>query len=406
MGKFSDWILFPGTAAPKIREGIKNLGFAFSVELEGFLSYTLPQYLSETEKTRARNNLSLGSLAVLNGVGDANWTGADLSILNGGTGASTAAAARTNLGVAIGSNVQAYSAALQSISGLTTSANQMLYLTAANTYATAVLTAAGRALLDDADAAAQRATLSTYSKAETDALVSGGASNYVLKSTPQMTGNPTITTSIPSISYIPSGGGRNWVTDAFTDGTWRIVDATAVAEIVKIFSTGAIWTSQIGDLKSNLDAKAPIASPALTGTPTAPTAATATSNNQIATAALVDAKIAASSPTLFSDTQTLVTGSQQNTTGKPLMVNVSRSAGSNNPGISQNITVSISTGPASTGQIVRARNIVGADGGSSSIGVQLEATCSHIVPAGWWFTILASNTGSMSTPANNIWGTS
>lgn len=289
MGKFSDWILFPGTAAPKIREGIKNLGFAFSVELEGFLSYTLPQYLSETEKTRARNNLSLGSLAVLNGVGDANWTGADLSILNGGTGASTAAAARTNLGVAIGSNVQAYSAALQSISGLTTSANQMLYLTAANTYATAILTAAGRALLDDADAAAQRATLSVYSQAQIDA----AAATYVLKATPQMTGNPVITTSIPSLSYTPSGGGQKWVTDAFTDGTWRVVDATAVAEVVKVFTTGAIWTSQIGDLKSNLDAKAPLASPTFTGSPRAPTQSGSDSSTLIATTAFVSAAASA-----------------------------------------------------------------------------------------------------------------
>lgn len=59
----------------------------------------------------------------------------------------------------IGSTVQAYAAGLTSIGGLTTSANQGIYLTGADTYATFSLTAAGRALLDDADAAAQRATL-------------------------------------------------------------------------------------------------------------------------------------------------------------------------------------------------------------------------------------------------------
>ena len=83
----------------------------------------------------------------------------DLAIADGGTGASTASAARTNLGLAIGTNVQAYDAGLQSISGLTTSANQMLYTTASDTYATTSLTSAGRALLDDADASAQRTTL-------------------------------------------------------------------------------------------------------------------------------------------------------------------------------------------------------------------------------------------------------
>jgi hypothetical protein len=83
----------------------------------------------------------------------------DLAVADGGTGASTASVARTNLGVAIGTNVQAYDAGLQSISGLTTTANQMIYTTSSDTYATSSLTSAGRALLDDADAAAQRTTL-------------------------------------------------------------------------------------------------------------------------------------------------------------------------------------------------------------------------------------------------------
>jgi len=48
---------------------------------------------------------------------------------------------------------------LTSIAGLTTAADKMIYTTAADTYAVSTLTAAGRALLDDADAAAQRTTL-------------------------------------------------------------------------------------------------------------------------------------------------------------------------------------------------------------------------------------------------------
>jgi hypothetical protein len=67
--------------------------------------------------------------------------------------------ARSNLGLAIGTNVQAYDAGLQSIAGLTTAADRMIYTTAADTYAVTTLTAAGRAILDDADAAAQRSTL-------------------------------------------------------------------------------------------------------------------------------------------------------------------------------------------------------------------------------------------------------
>lgn len=85
-------------------------------------------------------------------------------IVAGGTGATTAAAARTALGV------QASSAALTSIAALTTAADKGIYTTGANTYATFDLTAFARTLLDDGDAAAARTTLGVE-----DRLVPAGA---------------------------------------------------------------------------------------------------------------------------------------------------------------------------------------------------------------------------------------
>jgi len=90
----------------------------------------------------ARTNLGLGALATQDKVDGADWdnAGTDLAIAGGGTGADNAAGARDNLGLEIGVDIQGFSAHLQAISGLVTTAFGRSLLTAADA-------AGGRALL-------------------------------------------------------------------------------------------------------------------------------------------------------------------------------------------------------------------------------------------------------------------
>lgn len=83
----------------------------------------------------------------------------DLAIADGGTGASTASGARSNLGLSVGSDVQAYDAGLASIAALVTSSGQILALDGSDIYTTIALSDYSKTLIDDNSAADARTTL-------------------------------------------------------------------------------------------------------------------------------------------------------------------------------------------------------------------------------------------------------
>ena len=66
------------------------------------------------------------SLTSVGTIATGTWNGTDIGVAHGGTGASTASGARTNLGLAIGSDVQAYDADLGTLSGMQTGAASAL----------------------------------------------------------------------------------------------------------------------------------------------------------------------------------------------------------------------------------------------------------------------------------------
>ena len=129
-----------------------------------------------------------------------------------------ASAQRTTLGLAIGTNVQAYDVDLAAIAGLTSAADKGIQFTGSGTASVYDLTAAGKALLDDADAAAQRTTLglgslSTLSTVSTSnisditvassaagqALIYDGSNSYDNKQIKVMQDNSAFTAAFPMI---------------------------------------------------------------------------------------------------------------------------------------------------------------------------------------------------------------
>ena len=99
------------------------------------------------------------TITTLGTVSTGTWNASTVEVLYGGTGATDASTARTNLGVAIGTDVQAYDAELAALAGLTSAADALPYFTGSGTASTTTLTDFGRSLVDDVDSAAGRTTL-------------------------------------------------------------------------------------------------------------------------------------------------------------------------------------------------------------------------------------------------------
>jgi len=129
-----------------------------SVSLEALLNGVAGTGLSRSSAGLAVD-ASQTQITAIGTIATGVWEATDIAVAHGGTGASSASDARTNLGVAIGSDVLAHDAGLQNLAGVSMAANKMYFTSADNVHAATDLSAFARTILDDADAATVRSTL-------------------------------------------------------------------------------------------------------------------------------------------------------------------------------------------------------------------------------------------------------
>ncbi len=178
-----------------------------------------------------------------------------LSAANNLSDVANTSTARTNLGLSIGTNVQAYDAELAAIAGLTSAADKGIQFTGAGTAGTYDLTSAGKALLDDVDASAQRTTLGLAIGTNVQAYdaelqaISGLSANGLIARTSSSTAESRTITGTTNVIAVTNGDG---VSGNPTLDVGSLVARTDQAKTFTTSQRGTVTTDNDGSFDMNV----------------------------------------------------------------------------------------------------------------------------------------------------------
>jgi hypothetical protein len=174
---------------------------------------------------------------------NANAVTGYLPVTHGGTGAGDAPTARQNLDLEIGVDVQAYDAELAALAGLTSAANTLPYFTGSESASVTTLTSYGRDIIASADSTTARSTLGvvigTDVVAYSAALASISASTYVGDDSIATVG--TITSGIwngTDIAVTDGGTGASNASDARANLAATTSGTTSTPVLARIAKQG------------------------------------------------------------------------------------------------------------------------------------------------------------------------